>query len=344
MALDVAMGGSTNTVLHILAAAQEGEVDFDLAAIDAVSRRVPCLAKVAPNSDYHMEDVHRAGGIPAILGELRRAGLLHPDVHTVHAPSLEAWLDAWDVRAAAPSAEAVELFHAAPGGVRTTEAFSTANRWSSLDTDAAGGCIRDVEHAYTRDGGLAVLRGNIAPDGAIIKSGGHRRGAVALRGPGAGRREPGGGRLGDPGQAGAARRRPGGALRGPLRRAGDAGDAAPHRVPQGRRARAGVRADHRRAVLRRLQRHLGRATSRPEAAAGGVIGLIEDGDRVVIDVHERTLHLDVADEVLAERRAKMEASERPWQPRDRERPVSKALRAYAALATSAHTGAVRRVP
>ena len=125
MALDVAMGGSTNTVLHILAAAQEGEVDFDLAAIDAVSRRVPCLAKVAPNSDYHMEDVHRAGGIPAILGELRRAGLLHEDVHTVHSPSLAAWLDAWDVRAAAPSAEAVELFHAAPGGVRTTEAFST---------------------------------------------------------------------------------------------------------------------------------------------------------------------------------------------------------------------------
>src|SRR4029078_2203376 len=172
MALDVAMGGSTNTGLHILAGAQEGEIDSDLAAIDAVSRRVPCVAKVAPNSDFHMEDVHRAGGIPAILGELRRAALLHEDAHTVHSPSLAQWLDAWDVRAAAPSAEAVELFHAAPGGVRTTEAFSTTNRWSALDTDAAGGCIRDVEHAYTRDGGLAVLRGNIAPDGAIIKSAG----------------------------------------------------------------------------------------------------------------------------------------------------------------------------
>src|SRR5580765_3490843 len=137
MALDVAMGGSTNTVLHILAAAQEGEIDFDLAAIDAVSRRVPCLAKVSPNSDYHMEDVHRAGGIPAILGELWRGGLLNEGVHTVHSPTLADWLDAWDVRASAPSAEAVELFHAAPGGVRTTEAFSTANRWSSLDTDAA---------------------------------------------------------------------------------------------------------------------------------------------------------------------------------------------------------------
>jgi len=153
MALDVSMGGSTNTVLHILAAAQEGEIDFGLADIDAVSRRVPCLAKVSPNSDYHMEDVHRAGGIPAILGELRRAGLLRTDVHTVHSPTLESWLDAWDIRSGAASAAAVELFHAAPGGVRTTEAFSTSNRWSSLDTDAAAGCIRDLEHAYTADGG-----------------------------------------------------------------------------------------------------------------------------------------------------------------------------------------------
>ncbi|MBA3293198.1 MAG: dihydroxy-acid dehydratase, partial [Geodermatophilaceae bacterium] len=136
MALDVAMGGSTNTVLHILAAAQEGEIDFDLAAIDAVSRRVPCLSKVAPNSDFHMEDVHRAGGIPAILGELWRAGLLNTEVHTVHAPSMESWLSEWDIRAESPSDTAVELFHAAPGGVRTTQAFSTSNRWSSLDTDA----------------------------------------------------------------------------------------------------------------------------------------------------------------------------------------------------------------
>ncbi len=134
-----------------------------LAAIDAISRRVPCLSKVAPNSDYHMEDVHRAGGIPAILGELWRAGLLNTGVHTVHSPSLEAWLAEWDIRAQRPSGTAVELYHAAPGGVRTTQAFSTQNRWSSLDTDAAGGCIRDVEHAYTKEGGLAVLRGNIAP-------------------------------------------------------------------------------------------------------------------------------------------------------------------------------------
>ena len=171
MALDVAMGGSTNTVLHILAAAQEGEVDFDLAAIDATSRRVPCLSKVSPNSDYHMEDVHRAGGIPAILGELWRGGLLNDGVHTVHSSSLEAWLGEWDVRAAAPSATAVELFHHLRAEYAPPR-VSTENRWSSLDTDAAGGCIRDVAHAYTVDGGLAVLRGNIAPDGAVIKTAG----------------------------------------------------------------------------------------------------------------------------------------------------------------------------
>ncbi|MCM3523419.1 dihydroxy-acid dehydratase, partial [Curtobacterium sp. P97] len=139
----------------VLAAAAEGEVDFTLADIDAISRRVPCLAKVSPNSDFHMEDVHRAGGIPAILGELRRGGMLHEDVHAVHAGSLAEWLDRWDIRGGAASDEALELFHAAPGGVRTTQAFSTANRWSSLDTDAAEGCIHDVAHAHTVDGGLA---------------------------------------------------------------------------------------------------------------------------------------------------------------------------------------------
>src|ERR1700761_7078791 len=144
MALDMAMGGSTNTVLHILAAAQEGEIDFTQDDIDAISRRVPCLSKVAPNSDYHMEDVHRAGGIPAILGELDRAGLLDHDVTSVHTPTMAEWLGNWDVRAASPSETALELFHAAPGGVRTTQAFSTKNRWSSLDTDAEAGCIRDA--------------------------------------------------------------------------------------------------------------------------------------------------------------------------------------------------------
>src|SRR5699024_6133328 len=165
-------GGSTNTVLHILAAAQEGEIDFDLADIDEISRRVPCLSKVAPNSDYYMEHVHRAGGIPAILGELRRGGLLEMNVRSVISESLEQQLDDWDIRGGKATDQAIELFHAAPGGVRTTEPFSTDNRWESLDTDAENGCIHSVEHAYTKEGGLCVLRGNIARDGAILKTAG----------------------------------------------------------------------------------------------------------------------------------------------------------------------------
>ncbi len=183
MALDVAMGGSTNTVLHTLAAAQEGDVDFDLSTIDEISRRVPCLSKVSPNSDYHMEDVHRAGGIPAILGELRRAGLLETDVTTVHTRDFDEWLDTWDIRSGKASTEAIELFHAAPGGVRTTVPFSTDNRWSSLDTDAEKGCIRDKAHAYTVEGGLCVLRGNIAPDGAILKTAGIDEDLFTFEGP-----------------------------------------------------------------------------------------------------------------------------------------------------------------
>ncbi|WP_214402091.1 dihydroxy-acid dehydratase [Pseudonocardia lacus] len=343
MALDVAMGGSTNTVLHVLAAAQEGEVDFDLAAIDAVSRRVPCLAKVSPNSDYHMEDVHRAGGIPAILGELWRAGLLHTDVRTVHSPSMEAWLGQWDIRAESPSETAVELFHAAPGGVRTTQAFSTENRWSSLDVDSAGGCIRDVEHAYTKDGGLAVLRGNIAPDGAVIKNAGIPEELWRFEGPA----------LVVESQEEAVsailtkRIKPGDVL--VVRYEGPSGGPGMQEMlhPTAFLKGAGL---GKVCALITDGRFSGGSSGisvghiSPEAAAGGVIGLIEDGDRVVIDVHQRLLSVDVPDDVLAERRQKMDARERPWQPVDRERPVSKALRAYAALATSADKGAVRRVP
>src|SRR5699024_5932361 len=172
MTLDVAMGGSTNTVLHILAAAQEGEIDFDLADIDELSRRAPCLSKVAPNFDDYMEHVHRAGGIAAIHGELRRGGLLEMNVRSVISESLEQQLDDWDIRGGKATDQAIELFHAAPGGVRTTEPFSTDNRWESLDTDAENGCIHSVEHAYTKEGGLCVLRGNIARDGAILKTAG----------------------------------------------------------------------------------------------------------------------------------------------------------------------------
>jgi dihydroxy-acid dehydratase len=343
MALDVAMGGSTNTVLHILAAAQEGEVDFDLAAIDAVSKRVPCLAKVSPNSDYHMEDVHRAGGIPAILGELRRGGMLNEAVHTVHSPTLEAWLDAWDIRSGSASDTALELFHAAPGGVRTTQAFSTENRWSSLDTDAAGGCIRDVAHAYTKDGGLAVLRGNIAPDGAVIKTAGIPEELWHFSGPA---------RVVESQEEAVSviltkQIQPGDVL--VVRYEGPAGGPGMQEMlhPTAFLKGAGL---GKVCALITDGRFSGGSSGisvghiSPEAADGGVIGLIEDGDPILIDVRSRTLSVEVPDEVLAERRAKMDASERPWQPKDRDRPVSRALKAYAALTTSAHTGAVRRVP
>src|SRR5690348_5158223 len=184
VALDVAMGGSTNTVLHLLAAAREAELDFSVADIDAISRRVPCLAKVAPNTQkYHMEDVHRAGGIPAIMGELSRGGLLDESVSSVHSPDLSSWLGRWDIRGESPAPEAIELFHAAPGGVRTTEPFSTTNRWATLDTDPADGCIRDLANAYTADGGLAILHGNLAPEGCVVKTAGVPDENLTFRGP-----------------------------------------------------------------------------------------------------------------------------------------------------------------
>ncbi|GAA1848530.1 MULTISPECIES: dihydroxy-acid dehydratase [Pseudonocardia] len=343
MALDVAMGGSTNTVLHILAAAQEGEIDFDLAAIDAVSRRVPCLSKVAPNSDYHMEDVHRAGGIPALLGELWRAGLLNTGVHTVHSPSLEQWLTEWDIRSSAPSETAVELYHAAPGGVRTTQAFSTENRWSSLDTDAAGGCIRDLEHAYSADGGLAVLRGNLSIDGAVIKTAGIPEDIWEFEGPAV--------VLESQEDAVSAilkkEIKPGDVL--VIRYEGPSGGPGMQEMlhPTAFLKGAGL---GKVCALITDGRFSGGSSGisvghiSPEAAAGGTIGLVENGDRIRLDVRARSLELLVDAETLADRRAKMESSERPWQPVDRQRVVSKALRAYAHMATSADTGAVRRIP
>ncbi|MFB9686620.1 dihydroxy-acid dehydratase [Amycolatopsis plumensis] len=342
MALDMAMGGSTNTVLHILAAAQEGEVDFTIADIDAIGRRVPCLSKVAPNSDYHMEDVHRAGGIPAILGELYRGGLLNTDVWSVHSRDLESWLSEWDIRAASPSAAALELFHAAPGGVRTTQAFSTSNRWSSLDTDAAEGCIRDVEHAYTKDGGLAILRGNLAENGAVIKAAGIDEDLWHFEGPAR--------VLESQEEAVSAilkkEIQPGEVL--VIRYEGPAGGPGMQEMlhPTAFLKGSGL---GKKCALITDGRFSGGSSGisvghiSPEAAAGGLIGLVENGDRILLDVHERRLELLVEPEVLAERRAKMEASERPWQPKDRQRPVTAALRAYARMATSADTGAVRDV-
>ncbi|MEE2033744.1 dihydroxy-acid dehydratase [Rhodococcus chondri] len=343
MALDVAMGGSTNTVLHTLAAAQEGEVDFDLETIDAISRRVPCLSKVSPNSDYHMEDVHRAGGIPAILGELRRGGMLETDVSTVHTASFDQWLDDWDIRSGKATEEALELFHAAPGGVRTTEPFSTNNRWSSLDTDAAAGCIRDVEHAYTVEGGLVVLRGNIAPDGAILKTAGIDEDLFHFEGPALvveSQEEAVSVILGK-------KVRPGDVV--VVRYEGPSGGPGMQEMLHPTSFLKGVGLGKVCALI--TDGRFSGGTSglsighvSPEAASGGVIGLVENGDRIRIDVATRALEVLVDDSVLAERRAKMEASERPWQPVNRERTVSKALRAYAALATSADKGAVRRIP
>lgn len=342
MALDMAMGGSTNTVLHILAAAQEGQVDFDLADIDELSRKVGCLSKVSPNSDFHMEDVHRAGGIPAILGELYRAGLLHEDVHAVHSPDLKSWLEKWDIRGGNASEQAVELFHAAPGGVRTTEPFSTANTWDSLDTDATNGCIRDVAHAYTKDGGLAVLRGNVAPDGAIIKAAGIDEELWHFSGPA---------RVVESQEEAVSvilnkTIQPGEVL--VVRYEGPSGGPGMQEMlhPTAFLKGAGL---GKKCALITDGRFSGGSSGlsvghiSPEAAHGGVIGLIEDGDIVTIDVHDRLLQVEVSEDELERRRQAMQASDRPWQPRERQRQVTTALRAYARLATSADKGAVRKV-
>jgi dihydroxy-acid dehydratase len=343
VALDVAMGGSTNTVLHLLAAAREAELDFRVADIDAISRRVPCLAKLAPSSHYHLEDAHRAGGVPAILGELDRAGLLHREVHAVHARSLSRWLSDWDIRGGSPRPEAVELFHAAPGGVRTTEPFSTTNRWATLDTDPVAGCVRDAAHAYSADGGLAILSGNLAPDGCVVKTAGVPEGCLRFRGPArvyesqedavsailAGQVVPGDvvavryeGPKGGPGMQ--EMLYPTAFLKG--RGLGQACAL----VTDGRFSggTSGLSIGH----------------VSPEAAAGGLIALVADGDPVSIDIPARTITLEVPEVELAARRVAQEKRDRPYSPAGRDRPVSAALRAYASMATSASDGAYRRVP
>ncbi|MBF9131843.1 dihydroxy-acid dehydratase [Plantactinospora sp. S1510] len=344
VALDVAMGGSTNTVLHLLAAAREADLDFGVADIDEISRRVPCLAKVAPNSPkYHMEDVHRAGGIPAILGELDRAGLLRRDVRSVHSPDLDGWLADWDIRSGAATPEAVELFHAAPGGVRTTQPFSTSNRWSKLDTDPVDGCIRDKAHAYTVDGGLAILHGNLAPDGAVVKTAGVSADRLTFRGPA---------KVYESQEA---------AVDAILGKQIVAGDVVVIRY-EGPKGGPGMQE-----MLYPTSFLKGRGLGKdcalitdgrfsggtsglsighvsPEAAGGGLIALVESGDEIVIDIPTRTLELAVAPDILEARRIAQEKRDRPYTPLDRQRPVSAALRAYASMATSASDGAYRRVP
>ncbi|GAA2679004.1 dihydroxy-acid dehydratase [Streptomyces aculeolatus] len=343
MALDIAMGGSTNTILHLLAAAQEAGLDYGLADIDAVSRRVPCLAKVAPNvapgGTYYMEDVHRAGGIPAILGELYRAGLLNEDVHAVHSDSLADWLKRWDVRGGSPSPEAVELWHAAPGCVRSATAFSQSERWESLDTDAEGGCIRSLEHAYSKDGGLAVLKGNIAVDGAVVKTAGVDASILTFQGPAVvceSQEEACDKILGKQVKEGDVV-----VIRyeGPKGGPGMQEMLYPTSFLKGRglgKACALVTDGRFSGGTSGLS--IGHAS--PEAAAGGTIALVEDGDLIRIDIPNRGIELLVDEQTLAERRAALGGR---YAPKDRERKVSMALRAYAAMATSADKGAVRDV-
>ncbi|MEU6123980.1 dihydroxy-acid dehydratase [Streptomyces sp. NPDC047123] len=343
MALDIAMGGSTNTILHLLAAAREAEVDYDLTDIDAVSRRVPCLAKVAPNAapttTYYMEDVHRAGGIPALLGELYRGGLLNEDVHTVHSPSIKEWLDTWDVRSGSASDEALELWHAAPGCRRSAEAFSQSERWDTLDTDAANGCIRDVAHAYSKDGGLGVLKGNIAVDGCVVKTAGVDESIWTFEGPAVvceSQEE---------------------AVEKILNKGVKEGDVVVIRY-EGPKGGPGMqemlyptsflkgRGLGKSCALVTDGRFSGGTSglsighASPEAASGGTIALVEDGDRIRIDIPGRSIELLVPEAELAARR---EALGGVYAPKARERKVSQALRAYAAMATSADKGAVRDV-
>ncbi|MCE4948221.1 MULTISPECIES: dihydroxy-acid dehydratase [Streptomyces] len=343
MALDIAMGGSTNTILHLLAAAQEAGLDYDLTDIDAVSRRVPCLAKVAPNvapgGTYYMEDVHRAGGIPAILGELYRGGMLNEDVHSVHAATLAEWIKTWDVRGGSPSAEAVELWHAAPGCQRSASAFSQSERWETLDVDAAGGCIRSVEHAYSKDGGLAVLRGNIAVDGCVVKTAGVDESIWTFEGPAVvceSQDEAVDKILGKQikeGDVVVIR------YEGPKGGPGMQEMLYPTSFLKGRglgKTCALVTDGRFSGGTSGLS--IGHAS--PEAASGGTIALVEDGDRIRIDIPNRSIELLVGDEELAARR---EALGGVYAPKQRERKVSAALRAYAAMATSADKGAVRDV-
>ncbi|MDK4276944.1 dihydroxy-acid dehydratase [Corynebacterium pseudodiphtheriticum] len=342
MALDMAMGGSTNTILHTLAAAQEGEVDFDLRDIEEISHQVPCLSKVAPNGVYHVEDVHRAGGIPAILGELRRGGLLDEDVHTVQYDTMDGWLNDWDIRGGKAITDAEDLFYAAPGGVRTTEPFSSTNRWESLDTDAETGCIHDVMHAHSADGGLVVLRGNLSPDGAVLKTAGVDENLWEFSGPA---------RVLESQEAAVSailkrEVQPGEVV--VIRYEGPAGGPGMQEMlhPTSFLKGAGL---GKKCALITDGRFSGGTSGlsighiSPEAAAGGLIGLIENGDTIRISVKDRSLTLELADEEIARRRQEMENRAQPWQPTERKRTVTKALRAYAKMATSADKGAVRQV-
>jgi dihydroxy-acid dehydratase len=343
MSLDIAMGGSTNTVLHLLAAAHEAGVDFTMADIDRLSRGVPVLCKVAPSkADVHMEDVHRAGGIMAILGELDRAGLLHRDTPSVHAASLTEGLAKWDVRRT--DDENVRYFYrAAPGGIPTQTAFSQDRRYDDLDLDRKAGVIRSAENAFSRDGGLAVLSGNLAPDGAIVKTAGVDAGSLVFSGPA---------RVFESQDD---------AVKGILDGTVKAGEVVVIRF-EGPKGGPGMQEMlYPTSYLK--SKGLGKACAlitdgrfsggtsglsighvSPEAAERGAIALVETGDRIEIDIPKRSLHLAVDAAVLDQRRAELTTRQgKRWHPKARDRKVSEALQAYAAFTTSAARGAVRDV-
>jgi dihydroxy-acid dehydratase len=344
MTLDIAMGGSTNTVLHLLAAAYEAGIKFEMPDIDRLSRRVPVLCKVAPSvADVHMEDVHRAGGIHGILGELDRAGLLNRDVHSVHSPSLDAALKKWDLKRS--DCPGLDIFYrAAPGGVPTQEAFSQSRRYDSVDDDRAKGAIRNAENAFSRDGGLAVLSGNLALDGGIVKTAGVDASVLKFAGPAI---------VFESQEA---------AVEGILTGKVVAGHVVVIRY-EGPRGGPGMQEMlYPTSYLKSMG--LGKSCAlitdgrfsggtsglcighvSPEAEEGGLIGLVQDGDRIEIDIPARLLRLDVPEDELARRRAAMEAKgKHAWKAQGRVRPLSTALRAYAAMTTSAARGAVRVVP
>jgi len=340
IALDIAMGGSTNTVLHLLAAAHAAGVDFTMADIDRMSRKVPNLCKVAPATQkYHMEDVHRAGGVLGILAELNRGGLIHRDCHTVYSPSMGEALAAWDVLGDNPAAH--ERFLAGPGGIPTQVAFSQDSRWPDLDLDRTDGCIRDIAHAYSSDGGLAVLYGNLAEDGCIVKTAGVDAELLTFSGPA---------RIFESQEA---------AVTAILTDQIQPGDCVLIRY-EGPKGGPGMQEMlYPTSYLK--SKGLGKACAlitdgrfsggtsglsighvSPEAAEGGAIGLVEEGDPIEIDIPKRVIRVAVDEATLAERRTAMQArGESAFKPVDRQRPVSEALRAYAALTTSAARGAVR---
>ncbi|EKF9638370.1 dihydroxy-acid dehydratase [Vibrio cholerae] len=338
IALDIAMGGSTNTVLHLLAAAQEGEVEFDMTDIDRMSRQVPHLCKVAPSTQkYHMEDVHRAGGVMGILGELQRAGLLKDQTRTVLGISLQEQLTQYDVKQTQDPAVHT-MFRAGPAGIRTTQAFSQDCRWDTLDDDRQEGCIRDKAHAYSQDGGLAVLKGNLALDGCIVKTAGVDESILKFRGPAVvyeSQEDAVNGILGGQVKAGDVV---------VIRYEGPKGGPGMQEMlypttylkSMGLGKQCALLTDGR---FSGGTSGLSIGHASPEAANGGTIGLVRSGDSIAIDIPNRSITLEVSESELAARRA--EQDKLGWKPVDRQRTVSLALKAYASMATSADKGAVR---